>query len=167
MSRATLPLTAVLLWIGSFPILAGDKSKAPAPKSAPVIATLESLKKGWVQLTVTNTSDKTIRFIDVREGSAACYQCWRVEAVVDGNKKLPPAISIYSPGDVPFEVTLQPGQKHVRKFQLVAYVQWHSKEAKQANVVVHYEVEPAYFKRATNAPYLRFSSKPLKMKVGT
>jgi hypothetical protein len=50
MPRATLPLTAVLLWVGSIPISAGDKSKAPPPKSAPLIATLECLKKGWVQL---------------------------------------------------------------------------------------------------------------------
>ena len=57
------------------------------------------------------------------------------------------------------------GEKRVRDFQLGAYVPLYGQEGKPANVVIHYEVEPAYFKQFTTAPHVRFSSASVRMEL--
>jgi hypothetical protein len=159
MWKCAFLLMAQSLWLTSASTLAGDKAK-PTPKNqAPVSANLESSKKGWVKLTITNTSDGTIRFLDVPEGSGKCYDFWRVEALTKEKKKLPANLA-YSPAIDPFQVTLPPRTKYVREFQLGAYVQLEGQE-KPASIVVHYDVD---FKKWTDAPHLRFSSPLLKLK---
>jgi hypothetical protein len=130
--------------------------------SVPVSTAVESSKKGWVKLTITNTSDKVVRFLDAREGTATVYDIWRIEAKSDDRKKLMPAGPAYASGGTTLEVSLQPGQQHVREFQLGAYFPYDTE--KSVTIVIHYDVRPEYFRKWTTAPYLRFSSPPLRIK---
>ena len=163
MPRRVLALIAFLLWLGNVTLLAADK--APRAKKPPLTATLEPGAKGYVRLTLTNNTDKPIVLVDVREGSGLCYNVWRVEVQLENKKQALKAFTVYAPALPPFAVTLKPGEKRTRDFQLGAYVQLYGEEGKLANVRVHYEVEPAYFKEFTTAPHVRFSSSPLRMKL--
>jgi hypothetical protein len=89
-----------------------------------VSATLEVSKAGWVRVTVTNITDEAIRFVDVREGCAMCDQFWCIEVRMENGEKLA-SVMRYAPGETPYEgteITLNPGQKYPREFQLDAYV---------------------------------------------
>lgn len=163
MIRRILPWCLFLLGMGDVTILAGEK--ASATKKPPLTATLAPAAKGWVRLTLSNNSDKSIVLVDVREGSGFCEKVWRVEVQVEGQKVALKPFLVYAPGGSPFAVTLKPGEKRVRDFQLGAYVPLYGQEGRLANVVIHYDVEPAYFKQFTTAPQVRFSSTPVRMKL--
>lgn len=164
--------------VGFFLVLSGvgigctvtrDKSVPVPVAPSSVSAILEPAAEGRLKLIVTNTSDKTVRFLDIREGAAWCDRFWRIEVRL-ANKKTLPACMLYSPADAPFEVMLEPGQQRIREFNLGAYVQLpyediHGQKGKPATVTVHYEVDPATYKEWTTAPYLRFSSAPLLMNL--
>jgi hypothetical protein len=159
MHKCVFLMIAQVLWLTSLSPHAGDKTK-PMPKTQPAVTTtLESSKNGWVKLTITNTSDNPIRFLDVPEGSGVCYDFWRIEALTKDKKNVPANLA-YSPAIDPIQVTLPPMKKYVREFQLGAYVQLEGQE-KPASIVVHYDVD---LKRWTDAPHLRFSSPPLQLK---
>jgi hypothetical protein len=77
---------------------------------------------------------------------------------------------LYAPADGPYEVALEPGQKHIREFNLGAYVQlahedMPGQKAKPSTITIHYDVDPAFYREWTTAPYLRFSSTPLVMNL--
>src|SRR5262245_38062065 len=163
MIRRILPWCLFLLGMGDVTILAGDK--APATKKPPLTATLAPAAKGWVRLTLTNNSDKSIVLVDVQEGSGFCDKVWRVEVQVEGQKVALKPCMVYAPALAPFAVTLKAGEKRVRDFQPGAYVPLYGQDGKLANVVIHYEVEPAYFKQFTTAPHVRFSSTPVRIKL--
>ncbi len=77
---------------------------------------------GWLVLHVTNTSDRTVRFVSVPEGSASCGELYEVMAEKDGRTFASNGKSLYTTY-IPAEIIeLAPGQVYDRDIQAEAYL---------------------------------------------
>src|SRR5437870_12306578 len=102
-----------------------------------------------------------------------CDQFWCIEVRMEYGETLA-SVMRYAPGETPYEgteITLNPGQKYTREFQLDAYVDIPSyvtvygHNDTTASVIVHYDPEPTVFKQWTAAPRLRFSSTAIALQL--
>ncbi|MGD9126210.1 MAG: hypothetical protein PVH19_02425 [Planctomycetia bacterium] len=85
-------------------------------KTGPIRATLETKpdKPGQFVIEMTNTSDKTVRFLDVREGCGLCGDFYEVTIVKDGKTLSSDGVCGYSSLDPPKIVELAPKQTYRR-----------------------------------------------------
>ncbi len=87
-------------------------------------ATIEAKngQSGWFALQITNTSDKTIRFLDVKEGTGWCGEFYEITIYKDKNRYDSNGNCFYAPAGDPEVVELAPGQTYQRNIQPVAYL---------------------------------------------
>ena len=71
---------------------------------------------------VTNNSNNVIRFLDIREGDAACSDFYEVTVETDGETYVSNGICRYAPAGSPFVVVLEPGTTYERRISPGAYV---------------------------------------------
>ncbi len=86
--------------------------------------TLESKSgaPGWFVLRIANTSDKTVRFVDVPEGAAACGELYEVVAEKDGRVLSSNGKCLYTHSIPAQVIELIPGQTRDRDVQPEAYL---------------------------------------------
>lgn len=77
---------------------------------------------GWFVLRIANTSDKTVRFVDVPEGAAACGELYEVVAEKDGRALSSNGKCLYTHYIPTQVVELAPGQTRDRDVQPEAYL---------------------------------------------
>jgi hypothetical protein len=114
--RTWLHLCLALMCLGFTSYVGAGSSQAV------VDAALMLGEKGHLRIVVKNKGPKPIRLLDAREGAATCASIWIVEIQTADGQRLTPMMW-YQPGDLPYEVTIEPGGSYERIIQPLAYVQ--------------------------------------------
>jgi hypothetical protein len=143
-------------------------SSTPAvAESTSVEATLRPTKRhGCLEIEIKNIGTRPFTFMDIREGCAGCEELWEVEVRLASGKTLKPMM-FYSPIDVPWKASIEPGKTYVREIQPSAYVVfYHHKADEDGTIIVHYRVKhPEDWASMLAPPYPMFSTTPLKGKL--
>jgi hypothetical protein len=86
-------------------------------------ATLEANtnRSGSFVIHITNISSNTVRFLDVREGTATCGKFYEITVEKDDKQYKSQELSLYAPGGTPTVVELLPGKTYDRDIQPGAY----------------------------------------------
>ena len=141
-----------------------DSFTSVATEPGPVEASLRWAKKpGFLEIEIKNVGTRPFAFLDITEGNACCEDFWDVEVQLASGKTLKPMM-FYSPTDVPWKASIEPGKTYVREIQPGAYVDlYHPKADEEGTIIVHYRVKhPDDWKSMLAPPYPTFSTKPLK-----
>ena len=147
---------------------AAAHSSAPvATESTSIEATLRPSKtQGRLKIEIKNIGTLPFTFLDIREGCAGCEEFWEVEVRPTSGKTLK-ATMFYSPVDLPWKASIEPGKTYVREIQPSAYVEFrHHKADEDGAIIVHYRVKhPEDWASMLVPPYPTFSTKPLNGKL--
>lgn len=79
-------------------------------------------RQGWFVLKITNVSSNILRFLDVREGTAACGNFYEIIIENNDSKKESKGGCFYAPIGIPKLVEIRPGKTYSRDIQPAAYV---------------------------------------------
>lgn len=147
---------------------AAAHSSTPAAKESDLVeASLRpSRTHGWLEIAIKNIGTRPFTFLDAREGSACCEEFWEVEMRLASGRTLKPTM-FYSPIDLPWKVSIEPGKTYVREIQPGAYVEfYHPKTDEEGAIIVHYRVKHTDDWTSLLAPpYPAFSTRPLQGKL--
>ena len=152
-AAATLALLAATLACGG-------------PDEPDLAVVLEPAEGGRLEIVVTNAGATPIRFLDVREGSSLCGAFWQVDVQLRAGTTLGPLMA-YERSDVPFLVSLQPGETYRRPIHPAAYVEPHRPSADETAIVtVRYRVRnPGRWRRWIDDATLTFTARPLVVRL--
>ena len=108
----------------------------------PLSATLQKhpSEAGTYTIIITNSSDKVVHFVDIREGTATCNAFW--EVTIQKGEKIHRSgeNSLYSPAGVPHAVAIHPGKTYSRLIQPAAYVFREEHLSQPYSITVTYRV---------------------------